>query len=233
MQQPSLRLVLPSLLLLAALPARAEILERVVAKVNGDIVTLTDFQARQLAAAQAARIASRPHRGLPAPAERQDPPGRGGRAAPHPARQRPRHADAPRGGARDHRGHQEGEQPRDRCRAHGAAAPRGHEHGRPEALHRAVDPAPPGPPERDRAQDRGLRRGLLRRVPAEEGRLHQARHRDPRGDPGGRGRRAGEGARSSWVARGPGRTSPPSRARTRRRPRRRTAASWASSPTER
>lgn len=56
MRQPSLRLVLPSLLFLA-LPARAEILERVVAKVNGDIVTLTDFQARQLAAAQAARIA--------------------------------------------------------------------------------------------------------------------------------------------------------------------------------
>ncbi|HEY6547924.1 MAG TPA: peptidylprolyl isomerase [Vicinamibacteria bacterium] len=57
MLQPSLRNVLPSLLLLlAAVPARAEILERVVAKVNGDIVTLTDFQARQLAAAQSARI---------------------------------------------------------------------------------------------------------------------------------------------------------------------------------
>jgi peptidyl-prolyl cis-trans isomerase SurA len=56
MRQPSLLSALPSLVLLA-LPARAEILERVVAKVNGDIVTLTDFQARQIAAAQAARIA--------------------------------------------------------------------------------------------------------------------------------------------------------------------------------
>jgi peptidyl-prolyl cis-trans isomerase SurA len=56
MQQPFLRHVLPSVLLLAAAPARPEILERVVAKVNGDIVTLSDFQARQIAAAQAARI---------------------------------------------------------------------------------------------------------------------------------------------------------------------------------
>jgi len=55
MQRQRLRLALPSLLLLAV-PARAEILERVVAKVNGDIVTLSDFQARQLAAAQAARV---------------------------------------------------------------------------------------------------------------------------------------------------------------------------------
>jgi peptidyl-prolyl cis-trans isomerase SurA len=35
---------------------RAEILERVIAKVNGEIITQTDFQSRQLAAAQAARI---------------------------------------------------------------------------------------------------------------------------------------------------------------------------------
>ncbi|HEY5906976.1 MAG TPA: peptidylprolyl isomerase [Vicinamibacteria bacterium] len=57
MQQPFRRLVLPSLVVfLFPGPLPAEILERVVAKVNGDIVTLTDFQARQLAAAQAARI---------------------------------------------------------------------------------------------------------------------------------------------------------------------------------
>jgi peptidyl-prolyl cis-trans isomerase SurA len=37
-------------------PARAEIVERVVAKVNGDIVTLSDFEARQVAAVQAAKI---------------------------------------------------------------------------------------------------------------------------------------------------------------------------------
>lgn len=41
---------------LLAIPAAADVLERVVAKVNGDIVTLTEFQARQVAAAQAARI---------------------------------------------------------------------------------------------------------------------------------------------------------------------------------
>jgi parvulin-like peptidyl-prolyl isomerase len=47
-------LVLPSLL--GAALARAEIIERVVAKVNGQIITLSDFQARQIAAAQAARV---------------------------------------------------------------------------------------------------------------------------------------------------------------------------------
>src|SRR5262245_56455166 len=36
--------------------SRAEIIERVVAKVNGDIVTLSEFEARQLAAVQAARV---------------------------------------------------------------------------------------------------------------------------------------------------------------------------------
>src|ERR1044072_4053621 len=35
---------------------RAEIIERVVAKVNGDIITQSEFEARQLAAVQAARI---------------------------------------------------------------------------------------------------------------------------------------------------------------------------------
>jgi len=34
--------------------SRAEIIERVVAKVNGDIVTQSEFEARQLAAVQAA-----------------------------------------------------------------------------------------------------------------------------------------------------------------------------------
>jgi parvulin-like peptidyl-prolyl isomerase len=37
--------------------SRAEIIERVVAKVNGDIVTQSEFEARQLAAVQAAHIA--------------------------------------------------------------------------------------------------------------------------------------------------------------------------------
>jgi parvulin-like peptidyl-prolyl isomerase len=36
--------------------ARAEIIERVVAKVNGQIITLSEFQQRQIAAAQAARV---------------------------------------------------------------------------------------------------------------------------------------------------------------------------------
>ena len=36
--------------------SRAEIIERVVAKVNGDIITQSEFEARQLAAVQAARI---------------------------------------------------------------------------------------------------------------------------------------------------------------------------------
>src|SRR6266536_3306197 len=37
--------------------SRAEIIERVVAKVNGDIVTQSEFEARQLAAVQAAHVA--------------------------------------------------------------------------------------------------------------------------------------------------------------------------------
>ena len=49
-----LLLLLPSLL--GAVRARAEIIERVVAKVNGQIITLSEFQARQLAAAQGAKI---------------------------------------------------------------------------------------------------------------------------------------------------------------------------------
>ncbi len=50
-------LVLPSALLLEGSgAARAEVIERVVAKVNGQIITLSDFQSRQIAAAQAARV---------------------------------------------------------------------------------------------------------------------------------------------------------------------------------
>jgi len=49
--------LLPSLLGVAgAAPARADIIERIIAKVNGEIITLTEFQERQIAAAQAARI---------------------------------------------------------------------------------------------------------------------------------------------------------------------------------
>ena len=50
-------LVLPSALVASSAgAARAEVIERVVAKVNGQIITLSDFQSRQIAAAQAARV---------------------------------------------------------------------------------------------------------------------------------------------------------------------------------
>jgi parvulin-like peptidyl-prolyl isomerase len=55
-------LVRPSVLLLAALvlslsaSSRAEIIERIVARVNGDIITLSELESRQLAAVQQARI---------------------------------------------------------------------------------------------------------------------------------------------------------------------------------
>src|SRR5262245_981419 len=42
---------------LLAVQAPAEILERVVARVNGDIVTLSEFEQRQVAALQQARVA--------------------------------------------------------------------------------------------------------------------------------------------------------------------------------
>jgi len=49
--------LVPSALLLASSAAlHAEIIEKVVAKVNGQIITLSEFQSRQLAAAQAARV---------------------------------------------------------------------------------------------------------------------------------------------------------------------------------
>src|SRR3954468_23486050 len=44
--------------LAVSVSSRAEIIERVVAKVNGDIVTQSEFEARQLAAVQAARISN-------------------------------------------------------------------------------------------------------------------------------------------------------------------------------
>jgi peptidyl-prolyl cis-trans isomerase SurA len=48
-------LLLPSLALAPA-ALRAETIERVVAKVNGQIITLSEFQSRQIAAAQGARV---------------------------------------------------------------------------------------------------------------------------------------------------------------------------------
>jgi peptidyl-prolyl cis-trans isomerase SurA len=55
MKRPEALVASLSLLLLAA-PGGGELIERVIVKVNGDIVTLTDFTARQIAAAQAARV---------------------------------------------------------------------------------------------------------------------------------------------------------------------------------
>lgn len=55
MRRLSVPPLLVDVLLMAAL-ARAETVERVVAKVNGQVITLSEFQGRQLEAAQAARI---------------------------------------------------------------------------------------------------------------------------------------------------------------------------------
>ena len=55
MRRLSALLLLPSIGLLPG-GARAEIIERVVAKVNGQIITLSEFQSRQIAAAQGARV---------------------------------------------------------------------------------------------------------------------------------------------------------------------------------
>src|SRR5512145_14782 len=51
-------LPLAASLALTATPSFAEIIERVVVKVNGEIVTLTDFQTRQVRACQQARVSS-------------------------------------------------------------------------------------------------------------------------------------------------------------------------------
>jgi peptidyl-prolyl cis-trans isomerase C len=55
MRRLSALLLLPSFVLLSR-GAGAEIIERVVAKVNGQIITLSEFQSRQIAAAQGARV---------------------------------------------------------------------------------------------------------------------------------------------------------------------------------
>jgi len=54
--KPPKRLPLLASLVLLAASTRAEIVERVVARVNGDIVTLSDFEARQIAEVQGARV---------------------------------------------------------------------------------------------------------------------------------------------------------------------------------
>src|SRR5262245_19820239 len=51
----SWKILVPSFVLLAA-PLGAEILERVVAKVNGDIVTQSEFEQRQVSSVQAAQV---------------------------------------------------------------------------------------------------------------------------------------------------------------------------------
>ena len=50
--------LLPSVLCFGAARSGAEIVEQVVAKVNGQIITLSEFESRQLEAARAARIAA-------------------------------------------------------------------------------------------------------------------------------------------------------------------------------
>ena len=54
--KPSKLLLLAASFAVAAAVTRAEILERVVARVNGDVVTLSEFEARQLAAVQQGRV---------------------------------------------------------------------------------------------------------------------------------------------------------------------------------
>ena len=55
MKPRKLLAAIPSLLVLAG-PSAAEVVERVVAKVNGEIITLSDFETRQVAAVQSARV---------------------------------------------------------------------------------------------------------------------------------------------------------------------------------
>jgi parvulin-like peptidyl-prolyl isomerase len=54
--RPSRAVLAPSLLLLLSAPLRAEVLERVIVKVNGAIVTQSEFENRQVAAVQSARV---------------------------------------------------------------------------------------------------------------------------------------------------------------------------------
>src|SRR5688572_30585105 len=55
-RRPSPVLLLVLGLTLLAAQGGAELLERVIVRVNGDIITLSEFEARQIAAVQAARV---------------------------------------------------------------------------------------------------------------------------------------------------------------------------------
>ena len=194
-------------------------LERVIAKVNGEIVTLSDFQARQVAAAQAARVE-------PDQVEKflrennakilqdavddlllvQRAAELGLRAA---ARVRQ---------GRD-REHQEGEQHRDATKTPAAARARGHVAGRPEAQHRALDRAAPDAA-RGRSSPRSRSRDAEARRSTRPARTStQAGHRAACRRSWSRARARGAGASRASSAPARARTSRRWRARIRRRPR--------------
>ena len=205
MRRHSFLLVVPSLLL--AVSARGEVIERIVAKVNGEIITLSEFQGRQIQEAQAARIPRGPRPGVLARQQRPDPPGSHRRHAPGAAGPGHRPQDAPGGPV--HRGHQEGEQDHLGGAVPGAAGARGHDPRRAEAQHGAEHPEAADPEARSRAQGRGHGHrgpGRLRRPQAG---VQPPGHGPAPGDPG-------QGRRRQEPRRGPGGEGP--RRRGFRRP---------------
>ncbi len=201
MRRLSVQLVLPSILLAATL-ARAETVERVVAKVNGQIITLSEFQTRQLEAAQAARV---------------DASTVGAFLRQHNAKilqdaideililQKAEDAELKPPALVRRRGDridQEGAQPRLAAGARGRPRARGADPRRAAAEHRAADPARDDHQARHRAEDDGHRRRAARGVrEAARQRVHELRPRSR--------------SRRSWS-----RTTPEARRSRRSSPRR-------------
>ena len=226
-------LVLPSALAaLAGAPLRAEVIERVVAKVNGQIITLSDFQSRQIAAAQTARV---------------EPANVGTFLRQNNAKilqdaidevlimQRAEEAGIkapPAVGRRGDRRHQEGQQPQQRGAVRAGPAARGAYPRRAAPEHRARNPEALRARARHPGQGRGDRLGAARGVREAEGDASSPSRR-PSACRRSWSRRptAGlSGLARSGPRRRPARTSRRSRRRTRRPRRRQTAATSGRSP---
>ena len=221
--------------------ARAEVFEQVLVKVNGEIITKTEFEQRQVA-----ELRNRPELGNvspdePAAAERDrrnhagsDPHG-GRRAAAHPARPRARLHDGRRAVQQHPRQHQEAEQPRRRAEVPGGAEAGRDDDGRPAAEPRTEHARVAGAARRGHRQDQRQRRGSARLLRGARARFHHAVGADAaRAADRSAGQRPRHQRRPGRRGQGQGRGPPQAAARRRavsrawrpssRRPRRRPTA---------
>src|SRR5262245_2206104 len=190
---------------LAAPPLPAEIIERVVAKGNGQITTLSDFTARQISEAQAARVSpDRIEQFL------RDNNARILQSAIDDLLIVQKAADiglrVPPAYLKDVIENIKKENNIESDEAFLQQLARRHVARRPEAQHRALDPLAPGGHARGRLEDPARRRRAARRIRVEEGRVHDTRQAAPAGDRAqGRPARGVAAGRADRAARSRGR----------------------------